>query len=243
VNIKGKSLFLPWFLFFCGKEKDLTMGSKHHLFSLTLLVSCLLLTEGFQLSLSQSQSRKFTSLQLTTGQNDTENKYVPVPTRREIFVGSASFALSNLLLGARPVSALSPLNIVMTGANSGIGFESCKQLAAQGHSIVMACRTLTKAQEAIQRIRESGTSTGTLTPAECDLTNLQSIQKFSNDLSLSSIDALSLNAGIARNTAATDCARTVDGFELTGMYSKTWSELQTNIVTNITDCSYSLSSR
>jgi protochlorophyllide reductase len=98
----------------------------------------------------------------------------------------------------------------------GIGFESCKQLSARGHQIVLACRTLEKAQEAVQRIRESGVSTGKLIPAECDLSCLASVQQFANDLSLSSIDALSLNAGIARNTAATDCARTADGFELTG---------------------------
>ena len=148
--------------------------------------------------------------------NREDNEYNP--TRRDVLFQSASLALAGLLTGGSPVQAASetPKTIVMTGANSGIGFKSCKKLAAQGHSIVLACRSLSKAEDAIQRIRETGVTTGNLTPAACDLTSLESIKSFADSLSISTIDALCLNAGIARSTGATDCARTVDGFELTG---------------------------
>lgn len=154
------------------------------------------------------QSRKNDDCETTLGYN---------PTRRDVLFQSASLALPSLLIGD-PVYAAEgkPQSIVMTGANSGLGFEACKRLAKQGHSIVLACRSLAKAEDAIQRIRDAGISEGSLSPASCDLTSLDSIKSFADDLSLSNIDVLCLNAGIARNAGATDCVRTMDGFELTG---------------------------
>jgi NAD(P)-dependent dehydrogenase (short-subunit alcohol dehydrogenase family) len=67
---------------------------------------------------------------------------------------------------------------------------------------------------------------GNLVAAECNLASLASIQKFAKELpSLiadKKIDVLCLNAGLSRNTAATDCARTEDGFELTGKQAISW---------------------
>ena len=139
-------------------------------------------------------------------------------SRREILEKSGSIALSTLLTGL-PVSAAqtTPRTIVVTGSNSGIGFEACKRLASQGNNLVLACRTIEKARDAASRLEEYG---GNLIPAECDMASLKSIDTFANNLKSlignSSVDALCLNAGIARNTAAQDCARTSDGFELTG---------------------------
>lgn len=185
------------------------MGSCRLVRSLHLFISLLTLVECFQSSTNRCTRRKLPALQ------STFDGSAGTTTRRDVLVQSASLALSGLLVGQPATAAGAPLNIVMTGANSGIGFESCKQLAAQGHSIVLACRTLAKAQDAVQRIRDAGVTTGNLSPAECDLASLESIQKFASTLSVSSIDALALNAGLSRNTAATDCARTADGFELT----------------------------
>ena len=146
------------------------------------------------------------------------------------------------------VSAV-PQTILITGANSGIGYEACKRLSKLGHTVVLACRSLAKSQDAIVRIRqeeqdEAATATsarggtGTLLAGECDLTSLASIRSFcetqlpalllsSGDSTSSSIkskgqssqrrfvDAVCLNAGVALNTATTNVARTVDGFELT----------------------------
>ena len=44
---------------------------------------------------------------------------------------------------------------IVTGANSGVGYESSLALAAKGATVVMACRSLERgrrAQEAIQRL-------------------------------------------------------------------------------------------
>ena len=38
--------------------------------------------------------------------------------------------------------------VIITGANSGLGLESTKALAAHGATVVMACRDLSKAEKA-----------------------------------------------------------------------------------------------
>ena len=43
-------------------------------------------------------------------------------------------------------------HIVVTGANSGLGFESAKALAAKGATVMLACRSLDKARDARDRI-------------------------------------------------------------------------------------------
>ena len=88
----------------------------------------------------------------------------------------------------------------------------------KGHTVIMACRTLDKATDAANRIQtESPGQTLNLIPKECNLADLNSIQSFVKDVvsSTPSIDALCLNAGIARNTSAKDVLRTKQGFELT----------------------------
>ena len=44
--------------------------------------------------------------------------------------------------------------IIITGANSGLGFETTKQIAEKGieYQLIMACRNMTKAQAAKQEI-------------------------------------------------------------------------------------------
>lgn len=75
---------------------------------------------------------------------------------------------------------------------------------------------MAKAEDAVERIRQAGVEGGKLIPAGCDLTSLASIKSFAESLqSMSTIDTLCLNAGIARSTGAKDVARTADGFELT----------------------------
>lgn len=44
--------------------------------------------------------------------------------------------------------------IMVTGANTGIGFEISKALARKGARVLLACRSERKAQDAMQRIRE-----------------------------------------------------------------------------------------
>jgi hypothetical protein len=164
-------------------------------------------------------------------ENKSSTPLLRTNRRREILLQTSrdvtSLILVQLLFGATSAYAqqdaienISHKTIVITGANSGIGFEACKRLVNRGHTVILACRTRAKAQDTINRIQQdiSFMNNGKLIPAECDLADMISIQKFAHELSTTdtTIDTLCLNAGIARNTAATDCARTKDGFELTG---------------------------
>lgn len=110
--------------------------------------------------------------------------------------------------------------IVMTGANSGVGYEAALRLAAQQHTLVLPCRTMDKSVGAIQSIQQQ-LPDANLIPAECDLASLASIQSFAKELpsligDTKQLDTVCYNAGLSRNVKAQDVARTKDGFELTG---------------------------
>jgi protochlorophyllide reductase len=141
-------------------------------------------------------------------------------SRREVL--KDSLVVASILLGQPMISSAlideNPKTILLTGANSGIGFEASKILLDAGHTLILPCRSLDKAVTTAQRL-DTG-KTNRVIPAECNLADLSSIEKFSKEMPslLSSgqkLDILCLNAGIARATSATDVARTQDGFELT----------------------------
>lgn len=96
---------------------------------------------------------------------------------------------------------------VVTGANSGIGFEAAAALAAKGARVVVAARDEAKGRAAAARIGAGAEWRG------LDLADLASVARFSDDLLRAgvAIDVLILNAGVmavpARRTTA-------DGFEL-----------------------------
>ena len=95
--------------------------------------------------------------------------------------------------------------IIVTGANSGVGLEGAKILAKAGHDVVCACRNQARADAA-------ASATGG-TAAVCDLADLSSVRSFAK--TVSNVDVLVLNAGLALNTKDKEPTRTKDGFELT----------------------------
>ena len=109
-------------------------------------------------------------------------------------------------------------NVIITGANSGIGFDGAAKLAALGYNVTLACRTEAKARDAIDRIRDAnpGVVLGQLRPAECDLANFASIRRFAAAWRASGepLDALVLNAGVQYSGDDT-VRRTADGLEIT----------------------------
>lgn len=99
-------------------------------------------------------------------------------------------------------------------------------MATQGHTVILACRSLSKAQDTATKMQlELNDSSSNvqlkLIPKECNLADLSSVRNFVSDLANDKelknkgIDALCLNAGIARSTGAKDVLRTAQGFELT----------------------------
>jgi len=102
--------------------------------------------------------------------------------------------------------------IIITGANSGIGFESAREFARKGAEVIVASRNPEKAEKAIVRIREE-LPAAKLKFIELDLANLASIRKFTEEFKLgySRLDILLNNAGIM----LVPFGKTVDGFERT----------------------------
>ena len=107
----------------------------------------------------------------------------------------------------RSFATAQPLDIVITGANSGVGLEGAKLLSGAGHRVVCACRTLEKAEFAVDQCG------GQARPAVCDLADLESVRNFAK--TIPSTDVLVLNAGLAPSTALTEPKRTKQGFEET----------------------------
>ncbi|MCD4526846.1 oxidoreductase [Nocardioides sp. cx-173] len=77
---------------------------------------------------------------------------------------------------------------VVTGANSGIGFETAKALAARGACVVLAVRNRAKGKEAAARM------TGDVEVRELDVSDLGSVRAFAADLG--EVDVLVNNAGV-----------------------------------------------
>lgn len=86
--------------------------------------------------------------------------------------------------------------IVITGANSGVGFETAKVLVDLGADVVMACRNLERSAQAAEEV--AGAGAGSVQLLQLDLADLDSIPRFAQQLAskVSSIDALVNNAGI-----------------------------------------------
>lgn len=68
---------------------------------------------------------------------------------------------------------------LITGSNAGIGFETAKSLAKHGCTVIMACRNLAAAEEAINQIKEDKPAAGDNCIAiYLDLTSLSSVVSF-----------------------------------------------------------------
>lgn len=55
----------------------------------------------------------------------------------------------------RNKSSLEGKIFIVTGANTGLGFETTKALVSRGATVIMACRNEDKANEAVVKIRQA----------------------------------------------------------------------------------------
>lgn len=85
-------------------------------------------------------------------------------------VPSATAASSNNLIGMRAI---------VTGANSGIGFCTARELVRRGANVTLACRSLNKGQEAADAINALDPF-GEASCMELDLADLHSVKNFAS---------------------------------------------------------------
>ncbi len=100
--------------------------------------------------------------------------------------------------------------IIVTGGNSGLGFESVKAFVEKGAEVVMACRSTENGKKAKAEILKHNPD-GSIKVAELDLANLNSVRRFAKNFQQKHdrLDVLLNNAGIM----TTPYFQTKDGFE------------------------------
>ncbi len=91
--------------------------------------------------------------------------------------------------------------VIITGANSGLGAVTARELARTGAAVIMAVRTPSKGEAAARQIA------GDIEVRQLDLQDLSSVRRFADGVE--KVDILINNAGIM----ASPYAVTVDGFE------------------------------
>ena len=104
---------------------------------------------------------------------------------------------------AKDLPAQSGRIFIITGANSGIGFQAARALAGSGARVVLAVRDLAKGEAAAESLG------GDHELRRLDLADLASVREFAGDWQ-GDIDVLINNAGVM----APPERRTADGFEL-----------------------------
>lgn len=101
------------------------------------------------------------------------------------------------------IPELAGSTVIVTGANSGIGFEAARALSGRGAHVILAVRDEKRGASAAASIAGS-------TEVRClDLASLHSVRSFANDVD-GDIRLLINNAGVM----APPLSRTADGFEL-----------------------------
>ncbi|GMT24650.1 hypothetical protein PFISCL1PPCAC_15947 [Pristionchus fissidentatus] len=88
--------------------------------------------------------------------------------------------------------------VVVTGANTGIGFETAKELNLRGAKVYMLCRHPLRAQTAREKMIKAGCDASRLIYIHCDLSSFKSVRECAVELIKreSHIDILINNAGI-----------------------------------------------
>ncbi len=99
---------------------------------------------------------------------------------------------------------------IVTGANSGLGFETALALAAKGATVIMACRNQQKAQKALEDIKQA-VPNADIEVMPLDLADLSSVRTFAEafQAKYDHLNILVNNAGVM----STPQGKTKDGFE------------------------------
>ncbi len=112
---------------------------------------------------------------------------------------------------AESVAPLADHDVIITGGNSGIGFEAARVLAARGARVVLACRDVARG-EAARALILAESAHAAVTVRLLDLASLASVRRFAERFASdhTSLAVLINNAGVM----ALPQGRTADGFEM-----------------------------
>lgn len=94
----------------------------------------------------------------------------------------------------RATAKLSGKVVLVTGASSGIGFESARKFAANGATVILVARSLDKLESSVDLIRSKG---GSAYAYSCDLNNMEDIDAMAQQVlqDHDRVDILLNNAG------------------------------------------------
>ena len=109
---------------------------------------------------------------------------------------------------ANKTSGILHMKILITGANTGIGFATAEELVKQGQHVILACRNPQKAQAAQEKLR--ALNQGQVDVVTLDLNSLEQTRKAAEQIAdqYGQLDALVNNAGVFAKTKQL----TADGF-------------------------------
>lgn len=101
--------------------------------------------------------------------------------------------------------------VIVTGANSGLGYETTRALAQKNATVIMACRNLTKGEKALKDVMAHAPNAD-VKLMQLDLGSLDSVKQFAENFraEYTQLDLLINNAGIM----AIPRSETKDGFEM-----------------------------
>ena len=105
---------------------------------------------------------------------------------------------------------LSGKNVIVTGANTGIGYQTARALASIGGVVTLACRNTEAAEQACQKIRQQHPEAN-VTAMHLDLSDLNSVSEFAKEYPQDTLSLLINNAG----SSAPRLMTTAQGFERT----------------------------
>eukprot|EP00729_Bicosta_minor_P026132 gene26132-31938_t len=109
------------------------------------------------------------------------------------FTSSAGFAVS-------AIEGQEGLNVIVTGANTGIGRETARELARAGANVFLTCRSAKKCDAAVEDIKAS-VKNAAVTAMSLDLGSFKSIDTFAAEFNAKNLPlhTLVLNAGVMKS--------------------------------------------
>ncbi|KAJ2704180.1 Retinol dehydrogenase 14 [Coemansia sp. IMI 203386] len=162
-----------------------------------------------------SQS-KAVQLMCSTGILSAEILYA-VASKFDPSVPSATSRIDRIVMDARQQSLKNNKPnedkvAVITGANSGIGFETAKAIGRAGYHTVLACRNMELGAEAVEKLARQTGLEDRFEVMELDLASLESVHGFVDKFKAKweQLDILVCNAGVM----ACPLMKTKDGIEL-----------------------------